>query len=606
MLSTFFTVATATGLLAVIIIPLVLTVASFLRVRHPNLPYSTGSLYTWCGLIMAAHTADYIEAGLVGFLFLLAAIVVGTVLYSFWYHKDSPFDRDMITYYSHNSLKEVLLLACIWIAGIIVLLLPSFWVFPSSTVMTGVGISNDAIHHAFLSLGFAATRDITLSESFSHGLENYPRAAHSLLFQLATLLTIDPLILLLPFILIGYSFIVVCLHSLLVEEKHSISLDTTILVTLATVVPFLTSMSIHLLYFAHIVATPVILFTIYKLLKIDVNKNIVPQLLQISPLIAVSVLLYSIFPLLFFVFALFFTGALGFFNRKTFHFGKPTLVDYTTLLIATLVSIPSIFAFFRLFLPSIVGAAGSENLAGSSGIFPSYLDLTHLTGMWPSGQEFRSTPIGTKTYLLLQIILLIVVLLAANSLTVFKKILVVNLSVLLISTIFSGTYVFFKIFLMMIPIALASATYTLLHLSSFLFWRIFAAFIITLYFYFCSIKTLPNHFHTHVRSHTNFAELDSVVQKSCRNHSCLLLTREDWIRYFIRQNDDFAPMTQYLYKPWNGEQITWLMIDEKSKEEAYSYLSSTSEGQEVHKLINIKCHRLISKRWNLYNLDCNV
>ena len=612
-------------LLSALLVVFLLGLATLFRLYAPKVPYSTAVIGLWSFLVSLLYFCDYMELRLLGVLSALGVLFLLTIVDASWRFKHSLF----LLYKERNQFTKLVGLFLVWLAALGALSVPLFFAFPADAVITGYNIVNDGVTHACLARGFTYTRLRELSPAFAWGMQVYPRGAHSFLFFMNHFLKVDSARLLLPGIIFAYSLIIFALEPLIDRSRiQRASLRGFILI--ASSAPFLSLVGIYLLFVSHSFTIPIALAAVISIFTFDRSKEIGWQLFITCLLALGSLVAYGIFPISIIAAAIVIKAA---FSIK-FNWGfcrvwlrelaklpqtirsNISLWPLLLLLLGIISASPAIGNTVSLVF-YLFSATPSENVFSTGGNLPQHLSFLHLTGLWPTLADYRENFGGKRfeyTLLLTFVVQLFFIFHAVgrNS-NAGKPPRAMHLTLgclsafpLAAAMLIPGAYVHYKYLAFLVPLFTFSAITCLVEFSprQSLPWRSFCLLVMGFYLYGSAV--LPR-MALHPQSIINESFWDTLTTLSHEymdKGNTLVLTKEDWIQFFITDSIDGAPLTQYMYRPWREAKLDFLIVDNKIEALALSYLQPFPRIIKRMEDIPAECVRIYAQRFKVFDFKC--
>jgi hypothetical protein len=258
----------------------------------------------------------------------------------------------------------------------------------------------------------------------------------------------------------------------------------------------------------------------------------------------------------------------------------------------------------------------TAELANAVGNLPNgYLSSLHLSGLWPSGLEYRGALYGQSSAsgdILAAVLVVEAWLIGSARLPLSAIFLLIAFAVPWVSSavLINSPYVNFKYLTYFIPVFLMSAAVAGVRLLeegrknlgglSRRAATVGAVLLFVVYIgssVYAPLKmaaVTPTLLPGHVAS---FEALSEEVA----NQRALLLSREDWL-LFYSQPDDYLPLTLYVPRAYSNQAIDAVVIDEAWADDAKRYLDSFPQLRD--RSLSSPCSKFVSNRFRIYYLNC--
>jgi len=563
------------AVLAIVTACLVLAGALLRTVAARHRPLAFHVLAVWALVVLVANGANSLGlapsavagAAAAGIVALLAAF--------------GALSPRQFTHAAASQGRDAVWVGLVLAAQVGLYLLPLLLIYPAQTLVTGNFICNDSVHHAVMMLG----QDVG-ETTFPHWPYTtfYPRGIHAVTFGLQALFPIDEAPhFLLPVSIWASSFLGLSILMLLSVEGERRRL-TNLIVAASPAGAFLLGTSVYLFFLGHMGVLPFLVGAAVLVASGAVaevrGRDAVLYLLPA----AASLATYQLFAATLIVFAIGSRLALESWRAGAIRepmarllSSRPSAGALAGACVVGVLCLPVLYDIAR----------GYEFFAGQSstvGNLPGgYLLPFHVTGAWKGGAEYRSALTGpdSPAVLVLAVVLALQVWLVARArLTAATSVVLWTFAVPTLATAMLGMsqYINFK-YLCLLTAVWVPLWYLGLRrgLASYLPLPWLQAVIM--------VATLLAMVGSSIRSYATlpalperwFAALEQIRDDRLSDEAVLVLSREDWFQYYSDAND-VVPMTTYLRKPYTGQPIQRVLIDEAFLKDAVTLLDAAFPG----------------------------
>jgi hypothetical protein len=545
---------------------------------HP----AVGMIATWAFVVNTTWLFSYFSWSFrILLISTVFAVIVGIAL-------------SQATFWKSLKLYSVYSLPGLW--GIIILSLPLVLLYPSDAVITEFGVNNDSVHHAFLGRGYGSATGIIPA------LKSYPQGTHAIIWLIAWLLQMEPVFLVLPVTIVGTALVGIAFTQ--AEEYGHVSSLVVFMCSLGVAFCFLSMASCYFVFSAQSFVLP--FATMLSLMSIRSAGNIRVDLPLVVIVIATintySIMGLSLMAIIIIVNYRAWYDAIAKFIKNTRcklspWIGWKLVVQSIILTISLLSVFPNLQTLVMKFLPYFVGYNPlGENLWAASGVLPQYIDVLHLSGIWPFAGDFRFFVPDGNLRVKISLFLVLVGALLNTRLSNYK-ILYISVGIIVLAISFSGTYLYFKVVAMVAPLILFGIYYHIaLLLKNNRMVLQLAVLMLCLalngYSYYLGVPSLHA---ANVVTKEQVEDLMLLKSTYVDKFNVLVLDKMEFASYIIDDLQDFSPLTNYLYRPWSGQEVDYIIVSRKDRSQAREYLVNTA-GISLSRTRMLK--RL--KGWDVY------
>ena len=498
--------------------------------------------------------------------------------------------------------------------------IPIFVAFSKDAIIPGYLIVNDSVNHASLLRGFIYTRNRALSEDMAWVIEHYPRAAHSFLFYINKVIKTEPARLLLPGILFFQSLIAFAYEPLLCEGRKG-KFGWKLLILLCISLTFLSCISAYLIFLAQVFCAPLVLagvVFIFRDRKEGIKEWELPVVIILGSACIVS---YSIFPLSILIFAFLIEFTVSWFHGSisvsSVHGYLVRLVRTITkrnatimvAFLAVLVTIyPQAIYIWQVFYGQLT-PTNHESLLSAYGNLPRQLSPSHLSGVWINNVDYRDNIGGSRVepvFVGILFVQLFFIFRRKQFDGVSKTAFCITVLPFLAWFSMPGPYIPFKYLAYATPAfmgAVAIGCIEFFENRGYL-GTILPVFLLTGVIYGEVINPRGSFQPNSVITEKYWRDLEKLKQDWIDKGNTLILSKEDWVQDFISDPGDFAPLTLYMHRDWDGRQMDFVIIDRTEPEVVKGFLDSHPSLSKDIEATPAQCKRDLTERFRVYNLQC--
>ena len=542
--------------------------------------------------------SPYVWAATIGFG------ATGLCIETFSRKRDRPFGE-----FLNEKARQFATLILVWVATVVILLVPLLCLFPTDTLVTGNFVCNDSVVHAITADGFAAKLWRNLPAPY---LNASPHGFPSLLYFLNQLsFKAEAPFFLLAGAIWATSFTAASLSCLLGEDRSFLRQCVT---AVSAVSGHLTVISIYLFFFNQVAVLPTMYAAVGILLREEFSRPNAWTVFSLIVLLGASMAVYSLLPVSLIVFGavcrLFF---ISFPMRRQMWRAAVTIVrEYFSLKIFAVVvcgvifCLPGAWIVFHMLVNQGGNNAGSDLLSSVGNLAGGYLDPLLVTGFWTPKVGYRDMPTGAFSVILAACFAAQVFIIARYQThrPVLLALLVFSVPVLATAVVIKNQYINFKylsfLTALWLPVVVDTA-YEVIERLKWLSVKRFAAGSVP--------ALLATGFWFHIQGVTEFPalpafwfqSLSGLRRDDLSKVSSLMLTREDWLQYY-RTKGEILPLTLYLADPYSGQRVDRIVIDKGWQKDAYEYLEKTFPGS-VERIAACPM-REVANRYDFYSFDC--
>lgn len=563
------------AVLALVTAGMVLAGALLRTVAARHRPLAFHVLVVWALVVLVANGANSL-----GFApwAVAAAAGAGVIALLATFGAVSP---RQFTAAATSQGREVAWVGLVLVAQVGLYLLPLLLIYPAQTLVTGNFVCNDSVHHAVMMLGQNVGET-----TFAHWPYTtfYPRGIHAVTFGLQALFPVDEAPhFLLPVTIWASSFLGLSILILLSVEGEVRRL-TNLIVASSPAGAFLLGTSVYLFFLGHMGVLPflvgaVVLAASGSMAELR-GRDAVLYLLPA----AASLATYQLFAATLITFAIGSRVALEMWRAG----GIRQPASWLLARWPSAGAVAGVCVVGALCLPVLYDMArGYDFFAGQSstvGNLPGgYLLPFHVTGAWKGGAEYRSAltgPDSPAVLVLAAVLALQVWLVARAGFTAATSVVLWTFAVPTFVTAMLGMspYINFK-YLCLLTAVWVPLSYLGLRRG------LVSCFRLPWLHAVIMVATLLAMAGSSIRSYATlpalperwFAALERIRDDRLSDEAVLVLSREDWFQYYSDAND-VVPMTTYLRKPYTGQPIQRVLIDEAFLKDAVTLLDAAFPG----------------------------
>ena len=590
---------------------------SVVRLYSPQARYSTSIITLWGSLTGFTYVMDYLQVDRLAIFFLLGLLIMLVLADLLQRHRGELIQK----FFYCNDVRELSSLFVSWVVGVSVLSIPVWLIFSPDTIVSGHFISNDSVAHAHFARGFTYTRLRHMALTEMIGAETYPRSFHSFLHLINYLLQVETSRLILPAAIFAYSMIVFALEPFCGEALSRRPWSWRLLVMGAAVSPVLTATSIYFLYLAQVYTAPFIFAAVSCVLTFRRGEGIGWRLIEILTLAIASFLGYSVVALSLVALSVFVKltehcyslhfsprAALGSVWKVANEIRSVTSLPGLCLGGFVLIPLyPGISSVVTLLAGQVDGSSG-ENLLLSNGNLNSKLSFFSLTGFWIPGFDYRRHFHGDWREYLLGLALVLEVFIVSRACHRLRGLFVaiVLTPVFLCGLFVPGAYVHFKY------LSFAEAAFFFSAVASFAefvlvrgyFGRVVGIVGCLAMLIVSAILPAENLHSQATLKESDWQELSTISRDYINRGRALVLTKEDWIQYFIEDPEDAAPLTQYMKTEWKEGEPDFMILDFRYHERANRYIGDNPWLQGSLSNFPSICIGSVGARYQVFDFTC--
>lgn len=579
----------------------ILVLSKLIKVKFQNTNIGYNFIFIWGAIINVLFFSDFLG---IPFSVVYFALILVTILFALY-----CLQKSRISIRSIFKFNLSLKLFIVWLIGLFIISIPIIYVFPKGTLITGYTVSNDSVAHSIFAKGYQVDRENNI---ISEAAKEYPRGFHSLVLYSDPILKGDIKDILLPILIVSFSFIIFSTFDIVSRYKSIKGLNR-YLILLVPLVPFFLIATTYHLFVTQIAVIPLLitgLYTIFKSkfkTKFEVISFLVIffAVLNIYGIYAVSILvLAGLLRLGYLLYKKQFHLPKQYFNKKFIIALIPLFIIFLPTIINTVQSIKS----------TIIAFMGRGEMFASSGNLPwGYLSPFLVTGIWSDG-TYRETPGPFLIYCLLAVFAVQVVLISKLKKSyALKASLAISVLFLIISmVVFRSVYIQFKYlsfltpFFVLVPcislvLLFKNTQNKFLKLIPTLFIAVFI--ILATILPFKTYKRVP-----YLTQENEFSKLEYLNSEYIQKGSTLLLTVDDWFGYYMQQPDDFTPLTGYFPQYYENTELDYVIIDNLYDPEKTfaAYLLSHPELASTLDSTDENCIKKFEERFTIYSINCEI
>jgi hypothetical protein len=506
-----------------------------------------------------------------------------------------------------TSLTEVITFYLTWLVGMIVISAPLLFLLPDDTIISGRHICNDILGHAIVAMGPQFYERVGLDTSLYHW---YPKGFHSMLGYTAALLNRGTAEVILPFLLLSYSLMVAVAWELgsslgIRSRLHLFGL------ALLACAPFFNMVVLYTGFAAQAAALPFILIGLVRIFSARVA-SVDQHLFAIMFTALVSIALYSLFPVTILGLGIMIKFALdGAPVRAWWGSFKPILTARTGLFVMALLLLayPALSQMALLVIRQLSGDSLATDVLKSPGNLSGYLSPLHLAGFWDPTLDYRLRSGRSQTWLeYVQLAAIAGYLWAFFALgvpfAVKGMLLTVLVPVVAIPILGLTEYLHFKYLALLIPIVILSVGVTFACSAERYRRRMNALFILlvsgllyaSLVYSSRVIGTWPTISRNEYRSYAKFRD------KHLTKGEVVVLSQDDWLRYFAVRPDVYLPLIGTLPTYYRGQQLKRIVVDKGYSGANFLFFQQFPELEPIVK--SERCRIASNSRFDVFRVPC--
>ncbi len=590
---------------------------SVVRLYSPQARYSTGILTLWGALTGLTYVMDYLQVHPLAVFCIVILLIMLVLVHLLQRHRGYLIQK----FLDCNDIAELSSLFVSWFVGVSVLSIPVWLIFSTDTILSGHFISNDSVLHAHFARGFAYTRFRHMEMAEMIGAEMYPRAFHSFLSLINYILQVETSRLLVPGAIFAYSMIVFALEPFCGDALSRRPWSWRLLVMGAAISPTLAATSVYFLYLSQVYATPLIFGSVSCVLNFRRDGAIGWRLIEILALTIASFLGYSVVALSLvglsvvlksveYCYSLDFSprSVMGSVKKLAKEvWGASSLPGLLFIGFVLVPLYPGMTNLMTLLVRQVDGSSG-ENLLVSNGNLHSKLSFFSLTGFWIPGFDYRRHFYGDwREYLLGLAVVLEVFIISRTCHRLRGLFLAINLTPVFLCGLFvPGAYVHFKY------LSFAVAAFFFSAVAGFaesvlirgFFWRVGGIVGCLSMLVFSAVLPAENLHPQASLKESDWQELLTISRDYINRGRALVLTKEDWIQYFIGDADDAAPLTQYMKTNWKEGEPDFIIFDFRYHERVNRYIGDNPWLQGILKNFPSICIGSVGPRYQVFDFTC--
>lgn len=494
-----------------------------------------------------------------------------------------------------------------WLAGLFIMSVPLFFFLPPDTIIASRHVCNDAIGHALVAQG----GDYLTQSGISRAIFDwYPRATHNLLHYISRLFEVSPVKLLLPFVIFSASFVVTSSWDL----AHIFKIrSSTALIGLSALAcsPFLNLVSVYAEFLAQTAALPFILMVVIRTFapnQLLFQRNAILQF----ALLLVSLSVYTFFPLSICGLALLVKlivsrpSCVVLRQHIDALLSRPVILVIGSLLCLAL---PGIVAMVRFLTLQMSGDGIATDILKSAGNLSGYLSPLHISGIWPSMVDYRTTPEKTQiAFQYAQCLVIACALLIISVSDMSKRLrwalFVVAAPAFVFPLIGISEYMHFK-YLSVLPPFLLTLSATAWLASTYLTPRlrsaVFCIAVTGAAFWGCwrpgqIIGIWPT------LSKEDYREYMGLKRRYFDQGDVLMLSQDDWLRYFADSRDIYLPLIGTLPTPYSGQALRFIIVDKIAAGMNDQFYKAQPTIARL--VATTQCLQFSNERYDVYALPC--
>jgi hypothetical protein len=505
-----------------------------------------------------------------------------------------------------SQRRDVLRVGLVLLSQAGLYLLPLLLIYPAQTLVTGNFVCNDSVHHAVMMLG----QDVG-ETTFAHWPYTtfYPRGIHAVTFGLQALFPVDEAPqFLLPITIWAASFLGLSVLMLLAEDGDEGG--AAVVAAASPAGALLMGTSVYLFFLGHVGVLPFLVGTAVIVASGRLSELRGPHAALYLLPAAAGLATYQLVAATFIAFVVgsrflvevWRSGSVRIPASRLLRMrlSRPAL---TMAIVVAALTIPVWLDIARGFAFFVSESDTVGNLPGG------FLVPFHVTGFWPGGLDYRNALAGAESFALpiLAAVFAVQVWLVARARFSRCTLLVLwSFAVPTVATAAMGMsqYVNFKYLCLLtavwVPLFFVSLRRRL-EAEAWISNRLTVpALVLTLMVMvggslrsYAVLPALPASW---------FAGLERIEAQRLGREPVLVLSGEDWFQYYS-DADDVLPLTLYLRKPYVGQPVRTVLIDEAFTGQAVAFLDQHLPGARAR--LDEVCHgATLDGRFRFYEFRC--
>lgn len=527
-----------------------------------------------------------------------------------------------------NSVKtennrDFIKLIATYLIGIALICVPLLFFIPKNVIVVGDSVSSDIIQHSVFSQGYSHSRPLNIIKDD----DSYPRAFHSTMYYINEFVDYQPPYVVLLGLIMFYAFMVFVMDEFLFYSnlrKRKIRY----LLMLLPLVPFLMLATLYHTFAPHIASIPFILIGLFGILNLNIrSKYFIRDLLLLAVIGLVTFNIYSIFALNVLVVGILIKLAIEIYKNRTelkYAFQKSNALKFyknnmfgtkSSLGVIALIILGLIPAIPLLIATYVYTSTGTGFLLTSNGNLSDFLSPFHLTGIWPSDQDYRSQLSAWTSYLFVGILTIQLFFLFRAKITNTLK---ATLGILFFLNVLgvvliNNRYVEFKYITFFIPVFIFVFGMGVVNFADNIknskLSKVVSAGTLLLYIFLAvglssaSYREVPT-----INADGKFNTLIQLQDTYFDDFSTLYIGYDDWTIYFREQNDDYFPTLGYLANKYDNQEVDYFIVDpiyvEDIDQRVENFLKKYPELQNRTENINSECITTFLNRYTVYDFNC--
>ena len=170
-------------------------------------------------------------------------------------------------------------------------------------------------------------------------------------------------------------------------------------------------------------------------------------------------------------------------------------------------------------------------------------------------------------------------------------------------------YLHYKCMSFLLPLFHVAAfigLYALLQMKKRALWRVVPLLYAAMLFYLCVWRSLPLFGSWPVLQEETFREMEQVRREGIVGKRALILSKEDYLLYYMEGFDDWLPMTIYHSVQYNGEVPDTVVLDHAFGDETASYLAPRPRLLELLRQAPPRCVTFRGARFDVLSYQCLI
>ena len=608
-------------LFSALFVAVLLGFSSLLRLIVPERSYGFLVSLLWASLLSLSVVCDYMELSPAVFGGILLALII---LYTVSLRRSGRLT--VAEWRRTNSICDIGSVYLTWVLGFSALLFNLIFFVPLDAVVTGHFICNDSVIHALLSEGLKELRGYSL-DPFYYTAE-YRGIGSWLYYVNRGLFNVDVPKIILPATLFTCSFLVFVGEYISswcgVRSRYARGVASIALVT-----PYLLVITSYILFVGQVVVFPIVLFSVFQVIAISSGRCTLFDLASLFISVIALLGIYGVFPVSVVVIAAALTIVWWCVEKGSLNFVQPafkaccealsSVRAFLLLAILVVIALPPLtMALKMLFLQGRSGGSTGTDILTSVGNLPGgYLSVFHLTGFWPEFADYRASFDGDLSFINYILFALLALQIVVITKGINARASVILLLSFLIPTILSGVrskgqYIHFKYLFFACSVfqfVFLLAVIELLRRSESLRGaRVIRPIVNSaIVLYLLAMLAFPALQFARIPSvnEGDLKELSALRKHYFKKSDVLVLSKEDWLQYYVRGVGDFVPLTLYIPQSYHGQPIDYLIIDRAYEGDATTYLEGFPELRTKYSHRDTRCFKELSARFTVLNVHCS-